>query len=236
MNEDRKIEDFLNIAEYVAILKRRWLSSYYSPYLSWGFYLLINTILTVFFHFYLGWALLWIPAAFFNCLSYTKFKVALYSWIIAGVIFYVLLFFFKWYGFYISIPLASLLGFGILPSIFGKKSFKQQKKDLLQESIGMYIFIIIICIVALFFVLRVWINPFSICYPWIIMVTLFYGLKGSFLRSKIFLIWVFVILASIFFVAIYNPKLWYIPGLITSISAIHIGFYGLSIRKKVKMS
>jgi len=235
MNEDRKIEDFLNIAEYVAVLKRRWLSSYYFPYLSWGFYFFINIILSVFFRFYLGWALLWVPAAFFNCLSYTKFKVALYSWIIAGIIFYVLLFSFKWYGFYIAIPLVSLLGFGILPSIFGKASSKQGKRDLIGESIGMYLFIIIISIVAIFFVLKVWENPVNIPYPWIIMVALFYGLKGSFLRSKIFLIWAFIILASIFFVAIYNPKLWYIPGLITSISAIHIGFYGLSIRKKVKM-
>jgi len=229
---EKKLDEILDLAENVSIMRLRLIGNFYIPYLSWGIYTLLSGIIQLFGH-YQQWALLWLPAAFFSSLDpdFKNLRTSIISWLISGVIYYALIFGFGAVGFFIGLAVAPTLGFGVIPSLIDRNSKRAQKGSLI-NSIGMSFFVIILAFVSQVFTYRLWENPHLFSYHFTIMVGIFYGINASFTKSMILFSW-FLILVIGSAVSSLLHLSWTVPVLALSVSAIHVGIYGITLRKKI---
>ena len=228
------IDEVLDIAEYLSFLRLRLLADFYIPYLSWGIYTLVSGLLSTVGYFQ-AWVHLWIPAAFFSTLDpeLKNLKPNLIVWVISGVIFYTLIFFLGFAGFFIGIAVASTLGFGILPFLLGSKRTRAGKSSYLINSIGATFFVVITAIIAQIFAYRMWGKPQLFAIHFAIMVGIFLGINAVFTRSRILFFW-FLVLILVCAVAGYKGLSWFIPVLTLSIASISVGIYGFYLRNKIR--
>lgn len=231
--ENKRIDEIFDMAEYLAFMRLKLLAGFYIPYLSWGLYTLICGLLNLGGHF-LYWIYLWIPAAFFSSLDpdFKNLKPNLIVWIISGVIFYALVYFLNFSGFFIGIAVASTLGYGVLPIFFGGRK-KKQRGGYIVSSIGLIFLLVVFAIIAQIFTYKLWQNPALFPHHFSIMVAIFYGVNYAFTRARILAFWSLVLIL-VCAITGFKGMNWYIPLIVLSISAIHIGIYGLLLRKKIK--
>ncbi len=230
---NKKIDDVLDIAEYLAFLRLRLLADFYVPYLAWGLYTLISGILSLFGHFEY-WIYLWIPAAFFSSLdpNFKNFKSSLMVWLISGSIFYGLVFFLKFAGFLLGIAICSTLGFGILPKFLGSRRHRKTGGSYLTDSIGITFFVVVFSIIAQLFAYRLWEKPQLFSYHFAIMVGMFFGINAAFTRSRILTFW-FLVLILTSAIGGFIGMSWYIPVIVLSLGSISVGIYGYMLNNKV---
>ncbi len=229
---EKKIDEVLDLAENIAIMRLRLIGNFYIPYLSWGIYTLLGGIIQLF-GYYQQWALLWLPAAFFSSLDpdFKNLRTSIISWAISGVIYYALILGFGAIGFFVGLAVAPILGYGILPFLIDKNKEKPTKSYLV-NSIGTTFFVIILAFVSQIFVYKLWENPQLFSYHFTIMVGIFYGINASFTKSKVLFRW-FLILVIGAAVSRMLHLSWIVPVLGLSVSAIYVGIYGIYLRKKI---
>ncbi len=230
---DKKIDEVIDIAEYVAIMRFKLIGNFFIPYLSWGIYTLVCGIIQITGH-YEQWGYLWLPAAFFSSLEpdFKNLKTSFISWLITGVIFYTLLITLGAIGFFIGLAVAPPLGFGILPYLLEKNKKNKRYSGYLLSSIGSLFFIVVITFVSQIFTYRLWENPILFSYHFAIMVGVFYGINASFTKSKVLLIWSLILIIGSAISRLLNMG-WIVPVLTLSISAIYVGIYGIYLRRKI---
>ncbi len=231
---EKKIDEVLDIAEYLAFMRLRLLADFYIPYLSWGIYTLLGGLLSLV-GYYQSWIHLWIPAAFFSSLDpdFKNLRSNLIVWLISGVIFYALIILFDFAGFFIGIGVASTLGFGILPQIMGFKKERRGQSSYLISSIGVTFFIVVTAIIAQIFAYRLWERPELFSYHFTIMVGMFFGINAAFTKSKVLYLW-FLVLILVSAIAGFKGLSWYVPIIALSIASISVGIYGLYLRNKIR--
>lgn len=229
---EKKIDEVLDIAEYVSVMRLRLIGNFYIPYLSWGIYTLLSGIIQLF-GYYKQWILLWIPTAFFSSLDpdLKNLKTSIIAWAITGVIYYALIIALGDIGFLLGFAVAPALGYGLFPFIIEKKRKKPDGGHLV-NAIGITFFVIVLAFASQIFVYRLWKNPQLFSYHFTIMVGIFYGINASFTKSKVLFRWFLILVIGSAISSMFKLS-WIVPVLALSISAIHVGIYGIYLRKKI---